>query len=214
MARRKLTRFCSCSAIDWATSFASSSGRLISLMLMCTFLPVIECSSLRSASTSTPDLPITIPGRAVKMSTVIRCLSLRIRMSDRPAWPSLPLMWSRIWMSSRMYFGNSFFPTYQLDFQSWMTPTRRPPGCTFWPIRPPPPSSSRAVSRARFGFSAVSAGAGASVVVGAAARGVRVVSTFGFWASSIVMWQVRLKIRLTRPRARGFQRLSVGPSSA
>ena len=85
IARRKLTRFCSCSAIDWATSFASSSGRLISLMLMWTFLPVIECSSLRSASTSTPDLPITIPGRAVKMSTVIRCLSLRIRMSDSPA---------------------------------------------------------------------------------------------------------------------------------
>src|SRR6185295_6846261 len=67
---------------------------------------------------------------------------------------------------------------------------------------------------ARFGFAAVSAGAGASVVVGAAARGVRVVPAFGFWASSIVMWQVRLKIRLTRPRARGFHRLSVGPSSA
>src|SRR5215203_6703441 len=36
IARRKLTRFWSCSAIDWATSFASSSGRLISLMLMWT----------------------------------------------------------------------------------------------------------------------------------------------------------------------------------
>ena len=28
------------------------------------------------------------------------------------------------------------------------------------------------------------------------------------------MWQVRLRIRFTRPRARGRQRLSVGPSSA
>jgi hypothetical protein len=65
IARRKLTRFCNCSAIDCATSFASSSGRLISLMLMWTFFFVIACSSLRSASTSTPDLPITIPGRAV-----------------------------------------------------------------------------------------------------------------------------------------------------
>jgi len=65
IARRNETRFCNCSAIDWATSWASSSGRLISLMLMCTDLPVIECSSLRSASTSTPDLPITMPGRAV-----------------------------------------------------------------------------------------------------------------------------------------------------
>ena len=65
MARRKLTRFWSCSAIDCATSFASSSGRLISLMLMWTFLCVMPWISLRSASTSAPDLPITIPGRAV-----------------------------------------------------------------------------------------------------------------------------------------------------
>ncbi len=65
IARRNDTRFWSCSAIDWATSCASSSGRLISLMLMWTLLPVIEWSSLRSASTSTPDLPITMPGRAV-----------------------------------------------------------------------------------------------------------------------------------------------------
>ena len=65
IARRKLTRFWSCSAIDCATSLASSSGRLISLMLMWTALLVIPWISLRSASTSTPDLPITIPGRAV-----------------------------------------------------------------------------------------------------------------------------------------------------
>ena len=65
IARRNETRFCSCSAIDCATSLASSSGRLISLMLMWTFFWVSACTSLRSASTSTPDLPITIPGRAV-----------------------------------------------------------------------------------------------------------------------------------------------------
>jgi hypothetical protein len=41
MARRKLTRFSSCSAIDCATSFAFSSGRLISLMLIWTFFCVI-----------------------------------------------------------------------------------------------------------------------------------------------------------------------------
>ena len=27
------------------------------------------------------------------------------------------------------------------DFQSWMTPTRKPPGCTFWPTRNGPPSA-------------------------------------------------------------------------
>src|SRR5581483_7778446 len=33
------------------------------------------------------------------------------------------------------------------------------------------------------------------------------------WSSLTVMWHVRLRIRLTRPRARGRQRLIVGPSS-
>ena len=65
IARRNETRFWSCSAIDWATSFASSSGRLISVMLTWTFLPVMSCSSRRSASTSDPDFPMTMPGRAV-----------------------------------------------------------------------------------------------------------------------------------------------------
>jgi hypothetical protein len=32
--------------------------------------------------------------------------------------------------------------------------------------------------------------------------------------SVIVMWQVRLRMRFTRPRARARQRFSVGPSSA
>ena len=65
MARRNETRFCSCSATDWATRLASSSGRLISLMFTCTALWVIACTSWRSASTSLPDFPITMPGRAV-----------------------------------------------------------------------------------------------------------------------------------------------------
>ena len=100
IARRKATRFWSCSAIDWATSFASSSGRLISRMLTLTGLPVSLCSSRRSASTSEPDLPITMPGRAVWMSTVTSPRCLRISMSERPAWASLPSMWSRIITSS------------------------------------------------------------------------------------------------------------------
>src|ERR1051326_8563223 len=38
----------------------------------------------------------------------------------------------RMRMSSKRYFENSF-SVYQLDFHSWMMPTLRPPGCTFWP---------------------------------------------------------------------------------
>ena len=100
IARRKATRFCSCSAIDWATSFASSSGRLISRMLTFTALPVMRWSSLRRASTSEPDLPITMPGRAVWMLTSTSFLFFLIVIVDRPACASLFSMWSRMLMSS------------------------------------------------------------------------------------------------------------------
>ena len=49
-------------------------------------------------------------------------------MSDRPACESFFKMCSRILMSSISAPANSFLPTIQFDFQSWMTPTRRPPG--------------------------------------------------------------------------------------
>ena len=92
IARRNATRFCSCSAIDCATSLASSSGRLISRMLTLTCLPVIRCRSRRSWSTSEPDLPITMPGRAVLMLTSTSVAFLRIVMSDKPACDSRPMM--------------------------------------------------------------------------------------------------------------------------
>ena len=100
IARRKATRFWSCSAIDWATSLASSSGRLISRMLTLTALLVSLCRSRRRASTSLPDLPITMPGRAVWMFTSISFAFFLIVMSERPACASLLTMWSRMRMSS------------------------------------------------------------------------------------------------------------------
>ena len=100
IARRKATRFWSCSAIDWATSLESSSGRLISRMFTFTALPVILWSSLRSASTSEPDLPITMPGRAVWMLTSTSFLFFLMVIVDRPACASLFSMCSRMWMSS------------------------------------------------------------------------------------------------------------------
>ncbi len=92
IARLKLTRFEGCSAIDWATSTASSSGGLTSRMLTCTLLPVLAWISLRRASTSEPLLPITMPGRAVWMSMVTLFWSLRMMTRDRPAWASLRRM--------------------------------------------------------------------------------------------------------------------------
>ena len=100
IARRKATRFCSCSAIDCATSRASSSGRLISRMFTFTALLVILWSSLRRASTSEPDLPITMPGRAVWMLTSTSFLFFLIVIVESPAWASLFSMCSRMWMSS------------------------------------------------------------------------------------------------------------------
>ena len=100
IARRKATRFWSCSAIDCATSFESSSGRLISWMFTLTDLRVILWSSRRSASTSEPDLPITIPGRAVWMFTSTSVLFFLIVILDRPACESLPSMCSRMRTSS------------------------------------------------------------------------------------------------------------------
>ena len=55
-------------------------------------------------------------------------------------------MCSRILMSSSRYAENSFVPVYQFDFQSWMTPTRRPPGWIFCPIYVAASSSSSQVS--------------------------------------------------------------------
>src|SRR5439155_4072775 len=60
----------------------------------------------------------------------------------------------------------------------------------------------------RFGFSVASA-LGSS----AFAAGLCGAAAFGFSIRRTVMWQVRLRMRATRPRARARQRLIVGPSS-
>ena len=82
-------------------------------------LPVSLCRSRRRASTSEPDLPITMPGRAVWMLTSTSAASLRIVMSDRPACASLFVMWSRIRTSS-IRKSEKFLSENQFDFQSWM----------------------------------------------------------------------------------------------
>ena len=119
IARRNATRFCSCSAIDWATSFASSSGRLISRMLTLICLRVIRWRSLRSASTSLPDLPITMPGRAVRMLTSTSLAFFLIVMSESPACASRPMMCSRMRMSSARNSAK-LRSLNQFDCQSWM----------------------------------------------------------------------------------------------
>src|SRR3954465_8586133 len=72
MARRNETRADSCSAMPWATSCASTSGFLTSRMFSCTCLPVSFSSSPRMRSASDQRRPMTMPGRAVWMSTRTR----------------------------------------------------------------------------------------------------------------------------------------------
>ena len=57
-------------------------------------------------------------------------------MSERPACESRPVDVLADADVLEQVLENSF-SVYQLDFHSWMIPTRRPPGCTFWPITPP-----------------------------------------------------------------------------
>src|ERR671925_109087 len=52
-------------------------------------------------------------------------------------------MCSRIFTSSSSASANSFVPVYQFDFQSWITPTRNPPGWTFCPISSSSSSETR-----------------------------------------------------------------------
>src|ERR671916_908551 len=140
MVRLKAARPSSCSAMDSATSLALSSGLDTSRTLTCTFLPVRRSRSLLRASTSLPPLPITMPGRAVWMSTAISPCSaaLRIWMSAMPALVSFFSMCSRILRSSPRSSAKSL-SEYQLLLKSTfsplrLTPRRKPSGCTFWPI--------------------------------------------------------------------------------
>src|ERR687894_2644805 len=140
MVRRKAARPSSCSAMDSATSAALSSGRETSRTLTWTLLPVRRSSSPRRASTSLPPFPITMPGRAVCMSTATSPCSaaLRMVMLAMPARESLFSMCSRILRSSPKSSAKSL-SEYQLLLKSTFSPLRftpslKPSGCTFWPI--------------------------------------------------------------------------------
>jgi len=78
-----------------------------------------RCRSRRRASTSLPDLPITMPGRAVWMFTSSSPESLRIVMSERPACASFFVMYSRMRTSSARYSAK-LRALNQLDFHWWM----------------------------------------------------------------------------------------------
>ena len=134
MARRNCTRPESCSATPWATSCASISGFFTSRMFSWTCLPVSFSSSPRRRSASAPRRPITMPGRAVWMSTRTRSRVRSISTLEMPA-RSMPLDSSlRIATSSPTYDLYSLSAYHRLLWSVEM-PRRKPLGLIFCPIR-------------------------------------------------------------------------------
>ena len=86
MARRKAIRFSSWAATFSATSWAASSGFLISWIVTRTRLPVIFSSSSRSWSTLVPPLPMTMPGLAVCSVMVSADEERSVSIRARPAF--------------------------------------------------------------------------------------------------------------------------------
>src|SRR5579883_2731841 len=134
MARRNATRRSSCCAIDSATRVASSSGFLISTMLITTSDEVMSATFLRSLSMSAPFLPITTPGRAEWMVTRHFLCGRSITMRATAACLSSLCRISRILTSSCNSLPYSALPANQRESQVRLMPSRRPAGLTFCPI--------------------------------------------------------------------------------
>src|SRR5580765_3376881 len=106
-------------------------------MFSCTCLPVSFSSSPRMRSASAPRRPMTMPGRAVWMSTRTRS---RVRSISTLAMParSMPLLMSlRIATSSLTYSAYCLSANQRL-LKSVVMPRRKPCGLTFCPISAAP----------------------------------------------------------------------------
>ena len=101
MARRKAIRFSSWAATLSATSWALSSGFLISWIVTRTRFPVIFSSSSRRASTLVPPLPMTMPGLAVWRVIVSALEERSVSIRAMPAFFSRLTSMRRRRMSSR-----------------------------------------------------------------------------------------------------------------
>src|SRR6266508_3340725 len=232
IARRKLTRLESCSATPCATSWASLSGFLTSRMLSCTCLPVSFSRSVRIRSASAPLRPMTMPGRAVWMSTRTRS---RVRSMSALAFSVVAFLagaFFAAFLGSSAFgssaFGSSTFGSSVFGssvFGSSVGSVAAALAALFAFFAGTASTSvtvasaavsSAAVASVTVASAAVALAAVAFLAAGAAlavpALGRRLVAG-GTLSTAMVMWQVRLRIRYARPCARGRNRFSVGPSS-
>src|SRR5687768_9532364 len=134
MARRNMMRFCSCWEIESAISCASTSGLRTSSILTCTGTPSIFCSSLLSASMSSPFLPMTTPGRA--LCTVMRAFFVGRSMMtfETAACASFFFRNSRTLRSSSSIPGKFLLFAYHFEAQLRFSARRNPIGLIFWPM--------------------------------------------------------------------------------
>src|SRR5919202_6009274 len=168
------------SAMLRATRNASSSGWRISWMVTRMRLPVIASSVRRSSSTLTPLLPMTMPGLAAWMVTVIMLAERSISTLATPASAMRVMMCWRTLMSSSSRVEYSRPVANQRPSQSLtersptLTPRRKPVGCTFCPIALSGPllgNDHGDVARALQDLVDAAAGAGSPALQGAALVG-------------------------------------------
>ena len=135
IARRKLMRRSICIAMFSATSCASRSGDLISMMSTFTCLPPesFEISSV-IFSISDPLRPMTMPGRAVWMVTRRLFHARSMTILDTAARRSFSFSNARILMSLARNSGNSLRLANHLERQSLLTARRKPIGLVFCPM--------------------------------------------------------------------------------
>src|SRR5678816_1862753 len=120
-----------------------------------TSFEVSAWTSFFSVSTPAPRLPMTMPGRAVKMLIFTLLAARSTSTAATPAWFSFCLTNFLKRRSSCSHFEKSF-SEYHLELQPRTTPRRKPTGCVFCPIfrsilflaSPSPASRERAGERA------------------------------------------------------------------
>src|SRR5919199_6922101 len=123
-----------------ATSMALISGWRISWIVTLIRLPVMASRVRRSSSTFTPLLPMTMPGLAAWMVTVIMLAERSISTFETPASAMRVMMCWRTRTSSSSRLAYSWPVANQRPCQSFtersptFTPRRKPIGWTFCPM--------------------------------------------------------------------------------
>ena len=116
------------------TKAAFNSGLLTSEILIWASLLFVSClNSFFSLLTSSPPLPMTIPGLAVCIVTETFFDVLLISTFEIPALGSLKLIYFLILTSSSSDSAKLFFSANHVELHDFLTFNLKPTGCVFCP---------------------------------------------------------------------------------